>query len=328
MNEKPRAAGDPIDDLVCQYLEHQAEREQCEPLLERVLGTMETTDADKPQSRPVRAPTSTHHQRSWTRSVWLAAAAATVLLAFVVGRLGPPAHAEASVLVRAALATHAGPVERCYTVTVERDAEIQEEQPHFRNVRIWTQGDRFWVDIGGQRAWKWGRSSSDAIWITLRRHHALEIEAEEIGPPLRQIADLYSLHLETLLKNVLNHFELDHSDSNNFTHVITARPRGRVSGYIREAVIQVDKETKAVKRLELQRSFPRRGDSRITFTLVDARTPDDSKYEPTGHLDEPFRILTRDLAPDKRRDVLTSWFGSQAARWLVESPSSSTSQEN
>jgi hypothetical protein len=328
MNEKPRDAGDPIDDLVRRYLEHQAEREQCEPLIERVLGTIEGTDADKPQSRPVRAPTSTHGQRLWTRSLWLAAAAATVLFAFVVGRWGQPAYAEASVLVRAALATHAGPVERCYTVTVERDAEIQEEQPQFRDVRIWTQGDRFWVDVRGQRAWKWGRSSSGAIWIALRRHRALEIEADEIGPPLQQIADLYSLHLETLLENVLNHFQLAYSDNGSFTHVITAQPRGWTSGYIREAVIEVDKETKAVKRLELQRSFPRRGDSRITFTLVDARTADDSKYEPAGHLDEPFRILTRDLDPDKRRDVLTSWFGPQAARWLVESPSSSTSQEN
>jgi len=328
MNDKPRDADDPIDDLVRQYMELQAKRERCEPLVERVLGTMERTDADEPQSRPVRAPTSTRGQRVWARSLWFAAAAATVLLAFVVGRWGSPAHAEASVLVRAALATHTGPVERCYTVTVERDAEIQEEQPQFRDVRIWTQGDRFWVDVRGQRAWKWGRSSSGAIWIALRRHRALEIEADEIGPPLQQIADLYSLHLETLLENVLNHFELEHLENGSFTHVITARPRGWASGYIREAVIEVDKETKAVKRLELQRSYPRRGDSQITFTLVDARTPDDSRYEPTGHLDEPFRILTRDLDPDKRRDVLTSWFGPQAARWLVESPSSSTSQEN
>ena len=328
MNEKPRDAGDPIDDLVRQYLEHQAEREQCEPLIERVLQTMEGVNPDKPQSRPARAPTSMRGQRLWTRSLWLAAAAATVLLAFVIGRWDQPARAEAAVLVRAALATHAGPVERCYTVTVERDAEPPDEQIPLRDVLIWTRGDRFWVEVRGQRAWKWGRSSSGAIWIALRRHRALEIEADEIGPPLHQIADLYSLCLETLLENVLNHFELEYSDNGSFTHVITARPRGWASGYIREAVIEVDKETKAVKRLELQRSFPRRGDSRITFTLVDARTPDNSKYEPAGHLDEPFRILTRDLQLDKRRDVLTSWFGPQAARWIVEPPSTSASQEN
>lgn len=257
--------------------------------------------------------------------MWFAAAAATVLLAFVVGRWGQPAYAEASSLVRAALATHAGSVERCYTVAVERDAEIQDERLSFRDVRIWTQGDRFWVDVRGQRSWQWGRSLSGAIWIALRRHRALEIEADEIGPPLQRIADLYSLQLETLLENVLNDFELEYSDDSNFTHIITARPRKGVSGHIREAVIEVDKETKAVKRLELQRSFRWRGNSRSTFTLVDARTPDDSEYEPTGHLDEPYRILTRDLQPDKRRNVLTSWFGTQAATWLVESPSPSSS---
>ena len=106
----------------------------------------------------------------------------------------------------------------------------------------------------------------------------------------------------------------------------TARPDKRNSGYIREAVIEVDKETKVVKRLELQRSFRWRSDSRITFTLVDARTPDESRYEPTGHLDEQYRILARNLHPDKRRDVLTSWFGPNAARWIVE-PSKSEALE-
>jgi hypothetical protein len=325
MNERPRDAEDAIDDLVRQYLEHQARRERCEPLMERVLQTMEGMDASKPQSHLVRAPASTRRKRSWRRSLWFAAAAATVLLAFVVGRWGQPAYAEASILVRAALETHAGPVERCYTVTVERDVENQDERLPFRDVRIWTQGDRFWVEVRGQRAWNWGRNGSGAIWIVLRRHRGLEIEADEIGPPLQQIADLYSLQLETLLENVLNNFELEHSEDEALTHVITARPRRWAFGYIRKAVIEVDKETKAVKRLELQRSLPSRGDSQIRFTLVDARTPDDSKYEPAGHLDEPFRIFTRDLDPDKRRDVLTSWFGPYAAHWIVESAKSSTS---
>ena len=328
MNDIPRDAEDPIDDLVRHYMENQAERERCEPLMERVLQTMEGMDADESPSHLVLTPTLPRHRRFWTRSLWFAATAATVLLAFVVGRWGQPAHAAASVLVRAALATHAGPVERCYTVTVGREAKSEDEQVSLRDVLIWTQGDRFWVDVRGQRAWKWGRSRSGAIWIVLRRHRGLEIEGDEIGPPLQHIADLYSLRLETLLENVLNHFELEHSNNDRFTHVITARPRGPASGYIREAVIELDKETKAVKRLEMQRSLPRRGDSRITFTLVDARTPDDSKYEPAGHLDEPFRILTRDLRPDKRRDILTSWFGPHAARWLVETPPSSASQEN
>ena len=326
MNESPQDAGEPIDDLVRQYLEHQAQQERCEPLMERVLGTMAGMNGHKPQTRVLRARGSTHCQTLWSRSLWFGATAATVLLAFVVGRWGQPARAEALMLVRAALATHAGPVERCYTVTVERDAEIQDEAISFRDVRIWTQGDRFWVDVRGRRAWQWGRSNSGAIWIVSQGHRALEIETDEIGPPLQRIADLYSLHLETLLKTVLRNFELAHSDNNSFTHVITARPDKRNSGYIREAVIEVDKETKAVKRLELQRSFRWRGDSRITFTLVDAHTPDESRYEPTGHLDEQYRILTRNLHPDKRRDVLTSWFGPNAARWIVE-PSKSEALE-
>ena len=86
--------------------------------------------------------------------------------------------------------------------------------------------------------------------------------------------------------------------------------------------------SKAVKRLELQRSFRWRGDSRITFTLVDARMPDESRYAPTGHLDEQYRILTRNLQPDKRSDVLTSWFGPNAARWIVEPLKSKALEED
>jgi len=311
-----------IDWLVRKRLEEQAEEIDTTRLLARVDASM----AADLQATPVARPHA--GRRGWPmKLVWTAAA--VVVLAAVGGLLRLwPDDVQAASVIRESLEVHRLPVERCYTVTVDRDVEIQEEQPQFRDVLIWTQGDRFWVDVRGQRAWKWGRSGSGAIWIVWRRHRALEIEADEIGPPLQQIADLYSLHLETLLENLLNHFELEHSDNGSFTHVITARPRGWASGYIREAVIEVDKETKAVKQLELRRSFPRRGNSRITFTLVDARTADDSKYEPAGHLDEPFRILTRDLDPDKRRDVLTSWFGPQAARWLVESPSSSTSQED
>ena len=37
MNDKHRDPGDPIEDLVRQYLEHQAETERCDSLTERVL---------------------------------------------------------------------------------------------------------------------------------------------------------------------------------------------------------------------------------------------------------------------------------------------------
>jgi hypothetical protein len=54
----------------------------------------------------------------------------------------------------------------------------------------------------------------------------------------------------------------------------------------------------------------------VTFTLVESRPADEAKYRPEGHLTEPFRLLTRDSQPDNRRELLSSWFGSYAQRWI------------
>ena len=321
MSEQPRDDGNPVDDLVRQYLEHQAEQEECEPLIERVLGTIERTDTVKTKTRRVRTPASMRHQGLWTQSLWFVGAAATVLLAFVVGRWGQSARAEASVLVRAALATHAGPVERCYTVTVERESKDRSEFKPPRDVRLWTQGDRFWVEVDrGERRWAWGRNANGAVWTTLGPRRAVQIEPDELGRPLKYMTDLYALEFESMLQTILHRYRLERTSSTTTTHVITARPRGQRERWIREAVIEVDKETKAVRQLVLSRQLPERGVSVLTFTLVDARTPDESKYHPEGHLIEPFRIVASDVSVERRREFLVARFGSGAERWIESGP--------
>jgi hypothetical protein len=253
------------------------------------------------------------------RAVWAAAAAAVVMLAaFLVERWDATALADATAVVRAAMVTHAEPIERIYVVTVERSEAVSPGLDSPREVRVTTQGDRFLVEMNrGERGWVWGRDADGAIWLTAGPRRALVIAQDELGAPLQYISDLYSLNLESLLQNVLKHCTLTHDGTLDAAHTITATARRRWhGGWLRTATIEVDRETKAVRRLVIDREIPQHGTSTVTFTLVDSRTPDEAKYRPEGHLTEPFRLLTRNSQPDNRRELLVNWFGPYAERWI------------
>lgn len=254
----------------------------------------------------------------WKLWGWLSAAALVAVVAFSVGRWESSAFANAATIVRAAVETHATSIERVYLVEVERSADVPAELTPVREVRVATQGDRFYVEMNrGQRQWYWGRDAAGEIWLTVGPRRAIVVEPDELGVPLQYISDLYTLRLETLLNNFLKHCRLDRSDLSESTHVITATPRNRWrGGWVRRATIEVDRDTKTVRRLVIERELPQQGPSTVTFTLVDSRPTDESKYRPEGHLSEPFRLLTRDAQPDNRRELLQSWFGPAAERWI------------
>jgi hypothetical protein len=309
----------PIDDLVRDYLEQQAEQEDTAALTARVLASISTQDPIVAEAQP---PTPASHIKQLTRRfmkpvVYVAATAAALLIAFIVGRMDTTAYANATTLVRAAILTHSEPVERCYVVTVDRENENRLEFTPPRDVRLWTQGNQFWVEVDrGERRWAWGRNADGAVWTTLGPRRAVQIEPDELGRPLKYMTDLYALELESLLQTTLHRYRLEHTSSTTTTHVITARPRGQRERWIREAVIGVDKETKAVRQLVLHRQLPQRGVSILTFTLVDARTPDESKYHPEGHLTEPSRIVASDVSVERRRELLVARFGPAAEKWI------------
>ena len=309
----------PIDDLVRDYLEQQAEQEDTAALTARVLASISTQDPIVAEAQP---PTPASHIKQLTRRfmkpvVYVAATAAALLIAFIVGHMDTTAYANATTLVRAAILTHSEPVERCYVVTVDRENENRLEFTPPRDVRLWTQGNQFWVEVDrGERRWAWGRNADGAVWTTLGPRRAVQIEPDELGRPLKYMTDLYALELESLLQTILHRYRLEHTSSTTTTHVITARPRGQRERWIREAVIGVDKETKAVRQLVLHRQLPQRGASILTFTLVDARTPDESKYHPEGHLTEPSRIVASDVSVERRRELLVARFGPAAEKWI------------
>ncbi len=229
------------------------------------------------------------------------------------------ATASAAELVQATLHTHAATIERVYVVEVRRGASAEQLVQLPRDVRVATQGNRFWVQMRGQRDWAWGRDQQGAVWMTLGDRQAVRVHPDEMGLPLRYIGDLYTLNLETLLQSFLRYCRLelsDEADEMAGIRLITATPQRPWSDRpLRRAVIEVDRESGAIRRLVLERELERTT-SVTTFTLVESRAADSSLYGPLGHLLPSGRMFGTETGIEERRELMVNWFGSRAEQWL------------
>ncbi len=248
---------------------------------------------------------------------WLALAVSVlVVVSFFTLQGNREAFANASQIVQAAIHTHAAPIERIYVVEVKRGESNKAKFELPRDVRVATQGDRFWVQMRGYRDWAWGRNDQGAIWMTLGPRRAVVVNPDEIGVPLRYIGDLYTLNLETLLQNFLKHCRLEMSEGPADTTLIVATPRRQWTNRpLQRATIEVDRETKAIRKLVIEREFDR-ASSVTTFTLVESRLADESLYGPEGHLSDPYRIFSTETNASRRRELITNWFGPTSEQWM------------
>lgn len=280
------------------------------------------SETDAVHRKTSLAPNGRRRCTSWyLRSAsWILAVAALILaVAIIAGRTEKEALADATRIMQAAVHAHAEPVERVYAVNVERYDPPAVPFALPKDVRVSTLGNRFWVEIRSVRGHLcFGRGVDGEIWVAHGPRRGMRIERDEVGPILQDIADLYSLNLESLLQGVLEGHELERPLTEGTTRVIKATPKSSNRGWVRDVTIEVDQETKAVRRLVVQRLAPRHGTATITFTLVDARLPDESQYRLEGHVREPDRVLTRESRPDRRRVLLENWVGPLAKGWIVE----------
>jgi hypothetical protein len=315
-----------VDQWVAAYLDSTSRSTLCDDLATRILRSS-GFDADvELECKLALLKTSTSaNRRIWQRTTWLVATAASIVLAFTFGRWDSLAYASASNIVRAARSVHAMAVERCYVVNNKRNAiassdgveNSSKEIGNWSNVRIWTQGNRFWVDVKhAKRSFAWGRNDEGTVWLTLGRTRGLQIRADEIGRSLEQICDLHSLEVESLLETVQNKWTLSCRQRTDTSYIVVATPKRTAHHRITEATIEIDRETKAIRQLILNRASPDGSTIQTTFTLVETRTPDESLYQPEGHLEEPYQILSRENLATLRRDVIKNWFGAPAENWI------------
>jgi hypothetical protein len=303
--------------LLDTLLQEDLGRESLTALVDTVAFDPQARDSFVSQARVSLGDSNPRLRLRVKRWGWLAAATiAIVILSAFVFQNDPMAIASATQLVQAAIHTHAAAIERIYVVEITRgpSKETQVELP--KDVRVATQGDRFWVQMRGYRDWAWGRNEQGAVWMTLGSRQAVVVNPEEMGVPLRYIGDLYTLNLETLLTNFLKHCRLEMSDGPADSTIIVATPRRQWSTRpLQRATIEVDRETKAIRKLVIEREFER-SSSVSTFTLVDSRVADESLYGPEGHLTEPYRIFSSETNASRRRELITNWFGPTSEQWM------------
>ena len=324
MNHLPADPDDPpdIERQLAEHLRRQAETLDVEPLLARIRG-MVVLQAPRP------------HRRSRIKLVgqilaWTGGTVAVFALAFafLFGGRTEPLRASPQELLQEAQKAHHLPLDRCYLVEFHRELDANEEPNPMaaasRTTRLWTRGDRFWIEGNHPRfRFAWGRDENGIIWITPGPRRGVRIDPEEAPRWLTMNCDISELRPEHLLNELLRDFDLMREEGPSpAIQVIRAELKpGRWTPALRSAVVELDTETKALRRVVLRRQPPGgRTTVTTTYTLVETATQNDDRYRLEGHLMAPYEIFSSDNQPHRRRDVLTLLFGPRGVDWIKPVP--------
>ncbi|MEZ6040003.1 MAG: hypothetical protein R3C20_05825 [Planctomycetaceae bacterium] len=171
--------------------------------------------------------------------------------------------------------------------------------------------------MNGYRRWAWGRDADGAIWMTLGPR-LVRGWCRRDGSASSTSATCTRCIWKHCCQNFLKHCSVGADRKGPAgTDIITAVPRRRWSERpLKRAMIEVDRESKAIRRLVVERGFPDQSSTIVTFTLVDSRLADEAMYRPQGHLKEPNRIFASDTDSARRRELIVNWFGTSAERWI------------
>ena len=89
---------------------------------------------------------------------------------------------------------------------------------------------------------------------------------------------------------------------------------GRSHPSIKSVVLEIDAESRVVRRMVIERMYKGQPFATVTCTLVETETLDDDKFQLEGHLVPPYTIYTRDFEPARRRELLTGGSVRRSAR--------------
>jgi hypothetical protein len=299
MNPPHHTTSHPIDALVRDHLAAQAASVDAAAILQRVKAAHD--DAKRPRRM----------KRILVRVTWGVATAAAVLLAFAGGWYfgEKPAQASAENLVREARQVHALPLDRCYLVqSVPEPGAVLTRYPQFaqpRETRLWTRGDRFWIEsTNPEKHWAWGREDHGRLWLALGSTHGVSFDREELMEhdemfqAVNLACEVFSMRVETLLDEVLAGFDLKRDKTETIssisTHRVSAVPKaGVTSPRLHGALLEIDAETRVLRRLVLQRTRKGQPLATVTFTLLETGSQSDETYTLEGHLNPDAQILGR-----------------------------------
>lgn len=296
---------DPLDRVIQQHLDRAAATVDARAMLVRVraAGQSQVAAPRRFRLRKLLVPAS------------LAAVAAGLLIAFILGEGPEPQPVTAAQLVRQAQTTHAGTADRAYAVVAEWDpSQFVRANSRLgkvtRTSRLWTRGDQFWIrstSPNGQ-AMAWGQDREGRVWAAPGRERGMIYEPEELGEPLTRYCELMSLRLVHTLGELLEQYDLFRRDTGQPGEPIRidaslrptpGRPRPRYS----RVELEMDPVTKVVNKAVLNREYKGKTIGTLTFTLEETTHLPDDQYTLPGHLDPDAVICDRPESAENRSDV-------------------------
>jgi hypothetical protein len=304
---------DPVFKAVRRHLDQQAGQVDARTLLQKVR------DGQKPTPRG-RKVVKWAIVASFTTAI-----AASFAIFFVLGGGPEPRMATASELIQQAQESHATPTDRKYELLIEWEAtplRVNKIDPLFRKSTIWTRGDQFTmesINFVGDR-FIWGQNKSGQIWVALNRKRGLVYEESEFGEPFIRHADMVSMRAVTLLSELLQQFELLRQDSGKpgepIRIVANLRPQpGRPLPRFRYVELELDPETKVIRKAILKRMINGEVVNTMRFTLLETADQPEGAYELRGHLDDDGVELDGKPLPNGRPDPRARFRDEFLKRW-------------
>lgn len=322
MNDPAHLPPDDLDRLLRDHFDRQTECTDATALRERIRASVavETPQPATPFVRPSRLG----RLARWVGI--MTAAAALFVGGMYFNRPDQPVRASPQELLQEAQQIHHRDVDRCYLIEVQYDPELTIDQNPFaaqaRKNLLWTRGDRFWIDSSGPwRKLAWGRDEEGTIWMTDGRAEGILIGAHEAPQWLNAFCDLCTMQPENLISTVLRDFNLRREDDDKSpVHVIRAELKpGRFHPSLKTAVLELDAESKALRRVVLQRTWAGRTVT-TSYTLIESMTlPNAERYRIEGHLrkgSNKVEIYTAEYKPEERGRFMRILFGQRAADWF------------
>lgn len=327
MTDTPTPPDNALTRLLREYVCGQEQVSDVGPLFARIKAAQSNLAEPSRTTAPTARDEKQVRRVHWRLLTGMAATAAAILVLIGLA-YSPVARADAAALVQNARRVHNLPVDRCYLVDVQKDAApLDDSYPllaQSRVTRLWTRGDRFWIEsVNARRQWAWGRDERGAIWIALNPRKGVRFDDAEVPELMALTCDVCSLRLDTLLGDVLADFDLRRTSSPNglSTDTVRAEPKpGRTHSFLQSVVLEIDPETRVIRRATLTRTVRGQRIATVTFSLLDTRPQDESRYRLEGHLREPYQVYSKAFEPQTRRKLLVREFGPRAADGMKDDP--------
>jgi hypothetical protein len=306
MNLKLPVSDGDIEGLVRGYLETESRSVDVEANRRTIEARLRIRGGEMPDERTVsrqRLLLPSAGVRRFALAAGLFLAVATCLYLAL-----SPESAGAYALVRDAEQALGEAKDRCYRVSSDVPQAWLRSNPFLSSgdeTLVFTRGDRFRVvtkDHGREIAW--GQDEKRNVWVVDNGLVGFNFEQGEAPQLLGRQRAYLSLNVRQLVKRFLDDFDLTFEngrapEGQRVVRVHARRKPEKNSVPISSAWIEIDRKTKVIRRLELERAKPGLRPGGFTFTLVEQTALPDDAYRVEGNLSQGGEVFGTDRKPQR-----------------------------